>query len=524
LAIAESLDDAYVDMFEAGGTAARRALGVRGAFRLESPAVAEALAQRANLLAGNVADDVFERLKTVLAEEFYFAGKGPFEVARSLRGEFDWLTKARSELIARTETGAIVSEASWITYSASGVPFKRWLATLDGKEREDHFEAHGQIRAIDEPYDVGGEQLMHPLDPAGSAAQVCNCRCDEVPVVTADQAFSDADVWDGTNNPDQFARERLADPDRPPRQTGPDPSATDDLDFAFPEDEKRVSRYDATDIPVEIEELEKAVGPSRARRVLDWWRGKADRDYVRDDLGRFGETGGGETGGGGAAPSREDVMRAEIRRQQAISERIRAAAEASGRRTPDEAPLLAPVGTPAQPLDVQSPAVQATLDQHEAAIRGNNFETAVAVDSDGNVLFNQPGDKTNISLTPQQTDRLRGATLTHNHPGRVSTSFSLQDIELASRAGVQEIRAVGRDGTVYRMQAGSGVDWPGVERIGYAKNGQIPIVKERLVAEVRAGRMTRAQANSDFNHQVWTDIAPRLGMRYERVAPRRRGR
>lgn len=237
LAITESLDDAYVDMFEAGGTAARRALGVRGAFRLESPAVAEALAQRANLLAGNVADDVFERLKTVLAEEFYFAGKGPFEVARTLRGEFDWLTKARSELLARTETGAIVSEASWITYSASGVPFKRWLATLDGKEREDHFDAHGQIRAIDEPYDVGGEQLMHPLDPAGSAAQVCNCGCDEVPVVTADQAFSDADVWDGTNNPDQFARERLADPDRPPRQTGPDPSATDDLDFAFPEDE-----------------------------------------------------------------------------------------------------------------------------------------------------------------------------------------------------------------------------------------------------------------------------------------------
>jgi hypothetical protein len=511
LAIAESLDDAYVDMFEVGGTAARRALGVRGAFRLESPAVAEALAQRANLLAGNVADDVFERLKTVLAEEFYFAGKGPLDVARTLRGEFDWLTKARSELIARTETGAIVSEASWITYSASGVPFKRWLcvapdtrvsgagithiarrlhtgkmvkllaasgnvvtvtgnhrvltrrgwiaadavhegddlvryesdmessapatgevpdvdhmpppiaevfdtlyqsasamgmvtrimdldcegryseievisldgqllgdvelscaerfgewifklsdmrllqllseraaahadvgnlfagvrsnersdavrfggsgfsasaeksggrlgsqrlayaedclrdndlgsvpssrelferssvsvlfgydrcvrvdvqsgsghvydyttatgwmvanglvvhnSTLDGKEREDHFDAHGQIRAIDEPYDVGGEQLMHPLDPAGSAAQVCNCRCDEVPIVTADQAFSDADVWDGTNNPDQFARERLADPDRPPRQTGPDPSATDDLNFAFPEDE-----------------------------------------------------------------------------------------------------------------------------------------------------------------------------------------------------------------------------------------------------------------------------------------------
>jgi hypothetical protein len=170
-----TLAEAYPELFEVGGTAARRALGVRGSFNLRSPAVADALLERANQLSGNVAADVFERLKTVIAEEFYFQGRGPFEVAKSLTEEFDWLSQSRAELIARTETGAVVEEGQWLTYYVTGVPFKRWLTTLDGREREDHFEAHGQIREIDEPFDVGGEQLMHPLDPAGSAKQVCNC-------------------------------------------------------------------------------------------------------------------------------------------------------------------------------------------------------------------------------------------------------------------------------------------------------------------------------------------------------------
>ncbi len=30
---------------------------------------------------------------------------------------------------------------------------------------------------MDEAFDVGGEQLMYPGDPAGSAGNICNCRC-----------------------------------------------------------------------------------------------------------------------------------------------------------------------------------------------------------------------------------------------------------------------------------------------------------------------------------------------------------
>lgn len=295
-----TLIDAYPELFEAGGQAARRALGVRGSFNLRSPAVADALLERANQLSGNIAEDVFDRLKTVIAEEFYFQGRGPFEVAKSLAEEFDWLSQSRAELIARTETGAVVEEGQWLTYYVTGVPFKRWLTTLDGRERPDHFKAHGQLRPIDEPFELGDgadvEYLMHPLDPAGSASQVCNCRCTEIPVVSDEQAMSDADVWNGDNDPDEFARDRRRDPDLPPGLRPPPPSAVDDLDFQLPEDEKRYAEV------VEIRDPTRVV--ARHDTLGAWFTrhfGKAEREYTRDEAGRFSETAGGGGGGGRAA-------------------------------------------------------------------------------------------------------------------------------------------------------------------------------------------------------------------------------
>jgi hypothetical protein len=326
------LSDEYTKLFEIGGQAGRRALGVKGTFNLRATGVVESLDARANKLAGNVAEDIFERLKTVIADEFYLQGKGPREVGKILAEEFDWLSRERATTIARTEAATVTEAGQFLTYRASGVGRKRWLTTLDGRERDTHFDAHGQIRAIDEPFDVGGYELMYPLDPDGPAHEIINCRCSHIPIVAEGQ-LSDADVWDGENEPDEFAQELIRDPDLPAALRPPPPDDIEDLDFAFPEDEKRAfadlnrlqrenpTRYSNkvgpylighyTEIPVDVEQLEKVVGPSRARRALDWWRGgqKAEREYVRDDIGQFSESGG--TGGesseseGGAKPAEE---------------------------------------------------------------------------------------------------------------------------------------------------------------------------------------------------------------------------
>lgn len=174
--------DQYVDLYDAGGAGAMRKLGIRPNFHLRNPGIIEALTERANMLSGGFGDDMFDRLRTVVAEEFYVKGAGPFEVADSLQDEFNFFSRARAELVARTETLTITSEAQHTLYEASGVYLKRWLTTLDGKERYAHFKAHGQLRPIDEPFDLTDEDgidyaLMFPGDPEGDISQIANCRC-----------------------------------------------------------------------------------------------------------------------------------------------------------------------------------------------------------------------------------------------------------------------------------------------------------------------------------------------------------
>ena len=53
---------------------------------------------------------------------------------------------------------------------------KQWDATLDDRTRDEHRVADGQIRELDEPFDVGGEKMQAP-GIGGSARNVCNCRC-----------------------------------------------------------------------------------------------------------------------------------------------------------------------------------------------------------------------------------------------------------------------------------------------------------------------------------------------------------
>ena len=53
---------------------------------------------------------------------------------------------------------------------------KQWDATLDGKTRPNHRQLDGQIREVDEPFEVDGMKAMFPGD-FGDPAEDCNCRC-----------------------------------------------------------------------------------------------------------------------------------------------------------------------------------------------------------------------------------------------------------------------------------------------------------------------------------------------------------
>lgn len=66
---------------------------------------------------------------------------------------------------------------------------KQWDATLDGSTRRTHRELDGQIRELNEPFEMHGKKAMYPGD-FGDPAEDCNCRC---VALTRARAALDAD-------------------------------------------------------------------------------------------------------------------------------------------------------------------------------------------------------------------------------------------------------------------------------------------------------------------------------------------
>ncbi len=95
----------------------------------------------------------------------------------------------RAEVITRTEVGRVQSIAAQARQEAAAVAVpglkKQWL--WSGVSRQNHASINGQIREIDEPFDVpayrscAAEKLMFPRDPSGSACQTINCGCQSIP-------------------------------------------------------------------------------------------------------------------------------------------------------------------------------------------------------------------------------------------------------------------------------------------------------------------------------------------------------
>ncbi len=117
-------------------------------------------------------------------------------LARLLKKQgYDKVFKAaltRAERIIRTEVNRSFSIASWEEMretAATGISMgKYWLTARDSRVRHSHVVAgrrYNRAGAIPwkQAFIVGGERLMFPLDPRGSAEETANCRCITVSVV-----------------------------------------------------------------------------------------------------------------------------------------------------------------------------------------------------------------------------------------------------------------------------------------------------------------------------------------------------
>lgn len=101
--------------------------------------------------------------------------------------DWEWFTDRlpayRTEMIARTETIRSSNAGTTELFGEWGVEKKEWLSTMDDRTRPEHAEVNGQVVGINEPFIVGGEELMFPGDPSASPELTISCRCTVLPVM-----------------------------------------------------------------------------------------------------------------------------------------------------------------------------------------------------------------------------------------------------------------------------------------------------------------------------------------------------
>ena len=106
-------------------------------------------------------------------------GQGYGEIARNISA-YSKIPLNNAMRIARTESHRIqcksAMDAQYKAKEKGADVVKKWDSTLDGNTRDSHRKLDGQIRELDEPFEVDGMKAMFPGD-FGKPSEDCNCRC-----------------------------------------------------------------------------------------------------------------------------------------------------------------------------------------------------------------------------------------------------------------------------------------------------------------------------------------------------------
>lgn len=148
-------------------------------FDLEAEFARDFIEARVFDLSGRVTTTTYEAIRSALAEGVA-EGEGIPDLARRIEEVFDDAVGNRAEVIARTEVNSAFNAATNLAGSTlpSDVAAARlWVAARDGRTRESHAAADGQVVPMSAPFQVGGASMFYPGDPSGPAKETVQCRC-----------------------------------------------------------------------------------------------------------------------------------------------------------------------------------------------------------------------------------------------------------------------------------------------------------------------------------------------------------
>lgn len=112
-------------------------------------------------------------------------GSGYRDIAADISniGVADYKQSLRIAITEGNRLRSLAREDSYQEASKLGIDLKKkWLSTLDNKTRDTHRALDGQIRGIDEEFEIRGYKALQPR-LFGVASEDINCRCDTITVV-----------------------------------------------------------------------------------------------------------------------------------------------------------------------------------------------------------------------------------------------------------------------------------------------------------------------------------------------------
>lgn len=108
-------------------------------------------------------------------------GKSIGKIATDLQDRIEDMNRTSALRVARTAMTGAQNAGRYDAYKAAlemGITMKaRWVATLDNRTRHSHQELDGQIRNIEEPFEVNGMKILYPGYTFAVKHLIYNCRC-----------------------------------------------------------------------------------------------------------------------------------------------------------------------------------------------------------------------------------------------------------------------------------------------------------------------------------------------------------
>lgn len=150
------------------------------AFTAARQAIQKYIADTSVFLVTKINEITREHLRSVISDGVD-AGKSFLSISKDIQKiHGEKFGPRRAIMIARTEIVSASNYGAQQGALATGLELeKKWVTTLDGRQRDTHNDCHGQVRDMKKPYDVGGYKAQFPGDPKLPPKERIKCRCAE---------------------------------------------------------------------------------------------------------------------------------------------------------------------------------------------------------------------------------------------------------------------------------------------------------------------------------------------------------